>query len=110
VETEEGEADAADNAGGEESKAADIKMEGTGENGDENNGRRHHPGYQAKKRLTLEEYEGQFAQRMASEIEVFRFAAAKLETVLEKNIHMETFVLRVFRDVETTYVTTNDSP
>ena len=109
MQTQEDEADAGENTGGEESKNADIKMEVFGEFGDENNGRRNNAGYQAKKRLSLQEYEAQFAERITTEMEVFRFAAAKLGTVLEKNVHMESFILKVFRDVETAFVTTNDS-
>ena len=39
-------------------------------------------------------------------MEVFKFAVAKVETILEKNIHMEGFMLRIFREVETSFVTT----
>ena len=56
----------------------------------------------------MEEYEAQFRQRMAQEVEVFRFAIAKLATLLDKNIHMESFMLRVFREVETSFVTTGE--
>ena len=49
-------------------------------------------------------------QRIAKEMEVFRFAVAKTETLLEKNIHMEDFMLRIFREVETSFMTTIDSP
>ena len=58
--------------------------------------------------MTLEEYEDQFRQRVYAEITVFNFAIAKVETLLGRNIHMESFMLRVFRDVETSYVTTTD--
>lgn len=54
----------------------------------------------------MDEFNSQFAQRLASELEVFGFAVAKLETLLEKNTHMEGFILRVFREIETAYVTT----
>ena len=47
-------------------------------------------------------------QRMAQEVEVFRFAIAKLGTLLEKNIDMEVFMLRVFREVETSFVVTGE--
>lgn len=45
---------------------------------------------------------------MTDEQQVYRFAVAKLETLLEKNIHMDSFLLRVFREVETSFVTTTD--
>ena len=45
VQTQEDEADASENTGGEESKNAEIKMEVSGEFGDENNGRRNNAGY-----------------------------------------------------------------
>lgn len=65
-------------------------------------------GYNARRRLTLIEYEDQFRQRVAAEMQVFNFAIAKVETLIAKNIHMESFMLRLFRDVETSYVTTAD--
>ena len=102
--------------GAEESKQRgnDIKMEGIGETdggaaGDDgNNQEGARRGFNQRRRLTLEEYEDQFRQRVYAEITVFNFAIAKVETLLGRNIHMESFMLRVFRDVETSYVTTTD--
>ena len=103
--------------GAEESKQRgnDIKMEGLGETeggaaGDDgNNQDGRNRGYNARRRLTLEEYEEQFRQRVAAEMQVFNFAIAKVETLIAKNVHMESFMLRLFRDVETSYVTTADT-
>jgi len=41
---------------------------------------------------------------------VFQYASAKIETLLEKNAQMERFIFRVFREVETPYVTTPEQP
>ena len=41
-------------------------------------------------------------------MQVFNFAIAKVETLIAQNVHMESFMLRLFRDVETSYVTTAD--
>jgi len=97
---------AAAGAEGEESKRAEGEggeMEGQGQ-------RQHASSFLAKKRLTMDEYQSQYATRVAAEFEVFRFAIAKLETLLDKNAHMERFVFRVFREVETSFVTTIEQP
>ena len=39
---------------------------------------------------------------------MFRFAIAKLTTLIDKNVHIESFILRAFRDVETSFVTTGE--
>ena len=41
-------------------------------------------------------------------MQVFQYAVAKIETLLSKNVFVEAFMLRVFREVETSFVTTAD--
>ena len=91
---------------GEENKRLeDQKMDGDGEG----NFRRNYREGQQKRRLSLEEYEAQYRQRVNSEIEVFGYAMARLEQLVNQNPHMQDFILRVFRSVETTFVTTTEN-
>ena len=91
---------------GDDGNGAPMMMDG------QDGGRRQGAGsnrmQQNQRRLTLEEFLEQYSQRLAQEIEVFRFAIAKLTTLLDKNVHMESFILRAFRDVETSFVTTGE--
>ena len=98
---------AAPGSDAEESKLNNMQMDtGLEEGGNTGQNNR----YRSQRRLTLEEFQNQYAQRLQNEFQVFGYATAKIETLLDKNAHMERFIFRVFREVETSYVTTAEQP
>lgn len=101
---------AAGGAEAEESKRAAREMETEGGEEEGQGGHRHPASHAAKKRLTMDEFQSQYATRISTEFEVFRFAIAKVETILDKNAHMHRFIFRLFREVETSFVTTAEQP
>lgn len=59
----------------------------------------------AKRRLTLQEYEDQYAGRMASEIYVFSTTLKRLDKHAEKNEFMKDYILHILKFSETSFIT-----
>ena len=73
-----------------------MQMEGDGEKEEE-------------PRLTQEEFETQFKTRIANEIQVFTGAMLRLDKNAEKNQFMKSYIIHVFRSIETSFITPKGS-
>ena len=59
--------------------------------------------------MSLQEYEDQFETRMANEIQVFSGALLRLDKHADKNEFMKNFILHLFKNVETSFITPKDA-